>query len=155
MKMIIWTCLVEDSHPEQIQEDWIIDTSSIHLLKPFHSSDHVGPEPIVEEEIWKDILPPLIVDSLLFLSHLPDSMEGVLGNLQFSISVSTSRNEEGNYLVSQRVVTITQRWSVFPVVPMTDVPQEPTSGQLDDWMTTVLSEDRRPDDWMSDVGSHW
>ena len=81
-------------------------------------------------------------------------MEGVLGNLQFSASVSTSRNKEGNYLISQRVVTITQ-WSVFPVVPTTDVPQEPTSGQLDDQMTIVLSEDKRPDDWMLDVGSHW
>ena len=98
MKMIIWTCLVEDSHPEQIQEDWIIDTSSIHLLKPFRSSDHVGPEPIVEEEIWKDILPPLIVGSLSIFSSFQNPMEGSLGNLQFSVSVSTSRNEEGNYL---------------------------------------------------------
>ena len=40
------------------------------------------------------------------------------------------------------------------VVPTLNVAQEPTHGQLDDWMTTVLSKDRRPDNRMLHVG-HW
>ena len=128
--------------------------SLIHLSEPFSSSDHVGPELLVKEEVWVDIAPPLIVGSLNVLSGLQDPMEGILGNLQFSISISTSRNKEGNYLESQRVVTITQRQSVFPVIPSMDIAQKPTSSQLDDRMMTILSEDRRPDNGMLNVGSH-
>ena len=95
------------------------------------------------------------MSSGLILPSFSNAMEGVLGDLQFSVSVSTSRNKEGNYLKCQRVVTIAQRWSVFPVVPLMDVPQEPTSGQLDDQTTTVLSKDQRTNDWVLDVGSHW
>ena len=29
-------------HPEQVQENRIVDLSPIHLLKPFHSLDHIG-----------------------------------------------------------------------------------------------------------------
>ena len=117
--------------------------------------DHVGPELIVKEEVRVDIPPPLIVGSRLIFPSLPNPMEGILGNLQFSISVSTSRNKEGNYLEHQRVVTITQHRSMFPLIPTTDIPQEPTSGSLDDQMTTIITEDWRMDDWVLDIGSHW
>ena len=128
MEMIIWSSPVQDPHPEQTKENWIIDSGLVHLSKPFGSSDHVGPKPIIKEEIRIDILPPLVVGSLLILSSLLNPMEGILGDLQFSVSISTSRNEEGNYLISQQVMTITWWQSVFPVVPLTDVPQEPASG---------------------------
>ena len=39
-----------------------------------------------------------------------------------------------------------------PLVEMLDVPKEPTCGQLDDRLSDVLSEDRRPDDGMLHVG---
>ena len=82
-------------------------------------------------------------------------MKGVLGNLQFSVSISFIGNEEGNYLESQRVVPITRQRGMFPVVPSTDVPQKPSCGQLDDRMMTILAEDWRTDDWVLGIGSHW
>ena len=81
-------------------------------------------------------------------------MIGILGDLQFSISVSTSRNKEGNYLKCQRIMSIAQHQSMNPVVPMMDFTQEPTCGQLNDWTMTVLPEDWRLDDWVLHVG-HW
>ena len=67
-------------------------------MKPFHPSDHIGPEVIIEEEVWVYVPPPSVVGSLDILPGLLDTMIGGLGDLQFSVSVSTSRNKEGNYL---------------------------------------------------------
>ena len=90
VKTIVWAGPVQDPHPEQAKENWIINISPIHLSKPFGSSDHVGLQLIIEEEIRIDILPPLVVDNSLvtWLPCLLNAMEGVLGNLQFSVSVS-------------------------------------------------------------------
>ena len=128
MKTIVWTGPIQGPHSEQAQENQIIDLSLVHLLKPFCSLDHIGPKLIIKEEVRVDVLPPLVVGSLNVLPGFMNAMECVLGNLQFFISISTSGKKEGNYLECQRVVTITQCWSMFPVVPMTDVPQEPTGG---------------------------
>ena len=98
------------------------------MSKPFSSLDHMGPEAIVEEEVRIHISPPSFVCSLDVLSGFLDTMESVLGDLQFSISVSQSRNKEGNYLEHRRVMSIAQRQSMFPVVPTTDITYEPTSG---------------------------
>ena len=54
--------------------------------------------------------------------------------------------------MSRQVMSPTRRWSVLPFVEMLDLAQEPTCGQLDDWTTTVLSKDWRPDDGMLHVG---
>ena len=116
--------------------------------------DHIGPETIIKEEVWVYVLPPSIVGSLSILSSLHNPVIGILGDLQLSVSVSTSRNKEGNYLERQRVMSIAQRWSMNPVIPTTDFPQEPTRGQLDDQTTTILSKDWRSDDWVLHVG-HW
>ena len=43
---------------------------------------------------------------------------------------------------------------MFPIVPLMEVPQKPSHGQLDDRTMTILSEDRRPDNWVLDIGSH-
>ena len=44
----------------------------------------MGPQPIIEEEVWEDIIPPPMVCSRLILSFLKDPMEGILGDLQNS-----------------------------------------------------------------------
>ena len=54
--------------------------------------------------------------------------------------------------MSRWVVPPTQRRGVFPLVETLDFTQEPTRGQLDNWMMTMLSEDQRPDDKMLHVG---
>ena len=96
--MIVGSFPVEDPHLKQRQEGQIIDLHPIHLSKPLCPSDHMGPELIVKEEIWVHIPPPLIVGSLGVLSSFLNPMEGVLGDLEIPLSISTSRNEEGNYL---------------------------------------------------------
>ena len=102
VETIIGTGPVQDPHPEQAKENWIIDVSPIHLLKPFHPSDHIGPEPIVKEEVWVHVPPPTVVDDhLIFqLPWFPNAMEGVLGDLQFPSAFPSKGNEEGNYLIS-------------------------------------------------------
>ena len=82
-KMIIRASPVQDPHPEQAKENWIVNISPIHLSKPFGSSDHVGLQLIIEEEIRIDILPPPVVDNslVIWLPRLLNAMEGVLGNL--------------------------------------------------------------------------
>ena len=55
---IIGSFPVEDPHPKQRQEGQIIDLHLIHLSKPLRPSDHMGPKPIVEEQVWIHI--PLV-----------------------------------------------------------------------------------------------
>ena len=88
----------------------------------------MSPKSIIKEEVGVRIPPPPVVGGNLIFSRLSNSMEGVLGNLSISLSVSTSKNEEGNCLKSQRVVTITQQRGMLPIVPTLDVAQEPTHG---------------------------
>ena len=52
-------------------------------MKPFSPLNHMGPQPIIEEEIWEDIIPPLMVCSRLILP-LMNPMEGILGDLELS-----------------------------------------------------------------------
>ena len=89
VKTIIWTGPVQNPHLEQAKENQIIDSSLVHLVKPFSSPDHVGPESIIKEEVQVNVPPPVVVDDGLIVRfpHLPNAMEGVLENLQFSISV--------------------------------------------------------------------
>ena len=44
--------------------------------------DHVGPQPIIKEQVRKDIVPPAMVGGCLILPLLVDSMKGILGDLQ-------------------------------------------------------------------------
>ena len=46
--------------------------------------DHVGPQPIFEEEVWEDVVPPPMVCSHLILPLPVDPVEGILGNLENS-----------------------------------------------------------------------
>ena len=78
---IIGSFPVEDPHLKQRQEGWIIDLRLIHLSNPLRPSDHMGPKPIVEEQVWIRIPPPPNVGSLRVLSSFHNSVEGVLGDL--------------------------------------------------------------------------
>ena len=44
----------------------------------------MGPQPIIKEQVQKDIVPPAMVSGRLILPLLADPMKGVLGNLQNS-----------------------------------------------------------------------
>ena len=57
------------------------------------------------------------------------------------LSISQSRNKEGNYLVCHRVMSPPRHWGMNPLVKTLDLPKEPTHGQLDDRLLNVLSED--------------
>ena len=108
VKTVVGTGPVQDPHMEQTEENWIVDASPIYHSKPFHPLDHVGPETIIKVKVWVHVPPPPIMDNCLVIwfSCLPNTMEGILGDLQFSVSVSFNRNKEGNYLESQRVMPI-------------------------------------------------
>ena len=108
----------------------------------------MGPQLIVKEEVREDIIPPLMVCSHLVLPFLTDPMEGILGDLEILLGISSSRNKEGNYLVHRRVMSPPGQQGMNPFVKMLDLPKEPTRGQLDDWLLNVLSKDRRLDDGM-------
>ena len=53
-------------------------------MEPLSPTNHMGPQPIIKEQVWKDIVPPVMVCSRLVLSLLANPMEGVLGDLQNS-----------------------------------------------------------------------
>ena len=101
MKTIVGTSPVQDPHLEQAKKNWIIDMNLIHLSKPFCPSDHIGPELIIKGEVQVNIPPPAIMDKhfIIWFPWFPNTMEGVLGDLN-SLSVFPSRgNKEGNYLI--------------------------------------------------------
>ena len=50
---------------------------------------------IVEEEVWVYIMPPPIVGSFGILSGLDNPMEGILGNLSISLSISYQQEQRG------------------------------------------------------------
>ena len=106
VKTIVGTSPIKDSHPEQVQEYWIIDLRSVYPSKPFDPLDHVHPELIIEEEVWVHVPPPPIMDDcLIWFPCFLHPMEGILGDLQFSVSVSFTGNKGENYLKGQRVMT--------------------------------------------------
>ena len=84
VQTIIWSTPVENPHAKQQQQRWIIDLPLIDHMKPFGPADHMGPQPIVEEEVWENVISPLMVCSHLVLPLLADPMEGILGNLENS-----------------------------------------------------------------------
>ena len=55
--------------------------------------DHMGPEPIIEEQVREDVVPPAMVSGRLILPCLMDPIEGVLGNLELLVSVSIKKKQ--------------------------------------------------------------
>ena len=81
METIVRSLPIQDPHLEQRQEGQIIDPCPIHLLKPFSSLDHMGPELIIEEKVQVCVPPSPIVGSFYILPSLLNPMEGILGDL--------------------------------------------------------------------------
>ena len=148
VETIVWSLPVKDPHAKQRQQGWIVDFPPIDHMKPFGPVDHMSPQPIVKEEIWEDIIPPAMVCSHLVLPLFVDPMEGILGNLEILLSVSPSRNEEGNYLMCRQVMSPPRHWGMNPVIKMFDPPKKPTCGQLDGQSSLILAKDSRLDDGM-------
>ena len=84
METIVGSLPVEDPHVQKRQQRWIIDLCSVDYTKPLSPTDHMGPQPIIEEQVWKDVIPPAMVSSHLILPLLADPMKGILGDLQNS-----------------------------------------------------------------------
>ena len=81
VKMIVGSLPVEDPHAQQQQQGRIVDLRSIDHTEPFSPVDHVGPQPIIKEQVREDVIPPMMVCSRLILPLLADPMKGILGDL--------------------------------------------------------------------------
>ena len=114
--------------------------------------DHVYPQLIIKEEVREDVIPPMTVCSRRVLPLFDDPMKGVLGNLKDPSVFLQTRNEEGAYLVSCRIMSPSRQRGMYPFVKMLDIPKEPTHGQLDDGLSNILAKDRRTNDWVLHVG---
>ena len=57
--------------------------------------DHMGPEPIIEEQVREDIVPPPMVCSCLVLPLLADAVEGILGDLYNSPQRFSKQKQRG------------------------------------------------------------
>ena len=81
VKTIVGSLPVEDPHAQKRQQRQIIDLRLIDYPKPFGPADHIGPQPIVKEQVWEDVVPPVMVSGRLVLPLLVDPMKGILGDL--------------------------------------------------------------------------
>ena len=44
--------------------------------------DHMGPQLIIEEKVWEDVIPPAMVCSCFIFPLFADPVEGILGDLE-------------------------------------------------------------------------
>ena len=115
----------------------------------------MGPQSIVEVQVWKDVVPPSMVSGRLVLPLLANPMEGILGDLQnFSSVFLSRRNKERNYLDHRQVMSPPRRRGILFIAESSNITQEPTSGQRDRW-TGPLPEGRSLDDWMLEQRHRW
>ena len=70
------------------------------------------------------------------------------------LSVSTSRNKEGNYLERCWVMSPPRRRGILFIAESSNVAQEPTCGQRDRW-SGPLPKGRSLDDWMLKKRHRW
>ena len=64
-------------------------------MEPLSPVDHMGPQPIIEEQVRKDVVPPAMVGGHLILSLLADPMEGILGDLSNSPQRFSKQKQRG------------------------------------------------------------
>ena len=64
-----------------VQSTTLIYLCPIDHTKPFSSADHMGPQSIIKEKVWEDVIPPAMVSGHLVLPLLASPMEGILGDL--------------------------------------------------------------------------
>ena len=81
VETIVGSLPIEDPHAQQQQQQRIVDLHPIDYTKPFSPMDHMGPQLIIKEQVWKDVVPPAMVGSCLILPLLVDPMKSILGDL--------------------------------------------------------------------------
>ena len=91
--MIVGSLPIEDPHAQQRQQRSVVNLCLIDNSEPFSPLDHVGPQPIIEVQVRKDVVPPAMVGSRLILPRLANPVEGVLGDLQLLFSVSIKKKQ--------------------------------------------------------------
>ena len=84
VKTIVGSLPVKHPHVQQRQQQQIVNLCPIDHTKPFSPTDHMGPQPIIEEQVQKDVIPPAMVCSCLVLPFSANPVKGVLGDLQNS-----------------------------------------------------------------------
>ena len=95
VKTIVGSLPVEDPHTQQRQQRRIIDLCPIDHTQPFGPTDHMGPQPIVKEQVREDVIPPTMVCSRLVLPLLANPVEGILGDLKFSSAFLKAETKRG------------------------------------------------------------
>ena len=81
VKTIVRSLPIEDPHAQQRQQRGVVNLHLVDHTEPFSPLDHMGPQPIVKEQVREDVIPPAMVHHRLILPLLADAMEGVLGDL--------------------------------------------------------------------------
>ena len=71
------------------------------------------------------------------------------------LSISLSRNKEGNYLVCHWVMSPPRRRGMNLVIKTSNVAKEPTCGQRNRWLGNLFPEGHRFDDWMLKKRHRW
>ena len=101
VETIVRSLPVKDPHTQQRQQRSIIDLRLVDHTEPFSPLDHMGPQPIVKEQVRENVIPPAMVCSHLVLPLLADPVESILGDLQLLFSVSSRETKRE---VTSRVV---------------------------------------------------
>ena len=81
VKTVVRSLPIEDPHTQQRQQRGVVNLRPIDHAEPFSPTDHMGPQPIIKEQVWEDIVPPVMVCRHLVFPVLANPVEGVLGNL--------------------------------------------------------------------------
>ena len=95
MKAVVRSFPIQDFHSKKRQKGWIVDLRMIHVSKPLCPLDHMGPKLIVKKQVRVRITPPTVVGSFRILSSPQDPVEGILGDLSISLSVSYKQEQRG------------------------------------------------------------
>ena len=95
VKTVIWSLPVEDPHAQQRQQRRVINLCPVDNVKPFGPADHMGPQPIIEEQVQEDVVPPAMVCGCLILPLLANPMKSILGDLENSPQCFSKQKQRG------------------------------------------------------------
>ena len=87
-------------------------------MKPLSPTNHMGPQPIIKEQVQEDVIPPAMMGHRLVLPLLVNPVKGVLGNLQNSPQRFSKQKRRGE----------------LPHVSLGNVPTQ-TTGYAPDYQT--------------------
>ena len=71
------------------------------------------------------------------------------------LSISLSRNEEGNYLMCHWVMSPPRRQGMHLIIKLSNVAKEPTCGQQNQRLGNLFPKGSRLDDWMLKKRHRW